>query len=73
MNKRRVQLWFVVALSLLLLSAINFARFRTSAQQTPKQVDAANASALKEISNYRQWTRVNERPRLVLDTSLIGG
>lgn len=73
MNKRRVQLWSLVALSLLILSVVSVARFKGPAQEDAKQIDVTSASSLKEIANYRQWTRVNEIPQIVFDTSTIGG
>lgn len=73
MNKRRAQLCSLVALSLLTLSAVGFARFKASTQEAAKQIDVASASPLQEIADYRQWTRVNEKPLVVFDASIVGG
>ncbi len=73
MNKRHAQLCSLVVLPLLSLSVISSARFKAVAQEIAQQVNVASAPLLKEIVNYRQWTRVNEKPQFVLDASAIGG
>ena len=73
MTKTRVQLFSLLALPLLILSVIGFARYTTTAQEAVKSAAVTSEPLLTEIAGYRQWTRVNERPQLVIDPSLVGG
>lgn len=74
MDKRRALLCSLLVSSLSILTSISLTRFKASAQKPATQVNnAASFSPLKEIAGYRLWTRVNEKPRLVVDASLIGG
>ena len=34
--------------------------------------DTDDLATLKQISNYREWTRVNQKPIVVPDVSLLG-
>lgn len=70
MNKIRVQLLSLVAISLLVLVVIAVAHFKTAAQQATKQNALAVDPVLREIANYRQWTRVNETPLLVFNPGM---
>jgi hypothetical protein len=55
------------------LSIIGFARF-TAKEKAAIRADAPAADPLlREIVDYRKWTRVNERPLLVVDPALVGG
>ncbi len=63
MTKKHAQLFSLSAMLLLVLSVAGFARFSYPAQQTKKQNEVAADPALKDLANYRQWTRVNEKPR----------
>jgi hypothetical protein len=63
MTRRYAQLFSVASILLLVLSIAAFARFSSPAQQTATQTQVAIDPALKEIANYRQWTRVNEKPK----------
>jgi hypothetical protein len=73
MTKTRLQFFSLLALSLLILSVIGFARYTTTAQESVKSANVTGEPLLTEIANYRQWTRVNELPQLDIDPSLVGG
>lgn len=62
MSGKRVQLFSVAGMLLLVLSVAALARFNQPSRQTTKQAQEATDPALKEIANYRQWKRVNEEP-----------
>jgi hypothetical protein len=68
MNKRYVQLVSLIAMLLSVLSFAGFARF-TSAEETAKANIFANDPALKDLINYRQWTRANENAVVVTTLS----
>ena len=72
MNKIRAQLLSLVALSLLVLSIIALAHFKTTAQQAIKPNALISDPVLTEIAKYRQWTRANEKPVVVLDPTSVG-
>ncbi len=60
--QRSAQLFSLVVMLLLVTSVAGLARFSSPAQTTKLPKSASDAT-LKEIVNYRQWTRVNETPR----------
>ncbi len=72
MSKRCVQLFSIIALSLFVLSIAGFARLTSAAEETAKANVFANDPSLKDLANYRQWTRVNEKPWAV-SSSFVGG
>lgn len=62
MNRMRVYLVSLSALLLSVLSAAAFAGYTPVAQESKAANIFAGDLALKDIANYRQWTRVNEKP-----------
>ncbi len=73
MNGRRARLFSLAALSLVTLSTLCLARFTSTAQQTASPNLFAGDPALNELAQYRQWTRVNEKPFDVSSISLAPG
>lgn len=64
-----------LSLSVLLLSVLcinGLARFGSGTDETATQNAFANDAGLKEVADYRQWTRVSERPIEVSRVSLGG-
>ncbi len=62
MTRRYAQLFSVAAMLLLVLTVAAFARFNSLPQQTAKQNQITADPALKDLPNYRIWTRVNDQP-----------
>ena len=71
MNKLRVQLSSLLALSLLAFGIIALANFKTTAQQVTTPNVLAVDPTLREIANYRQWTRANENPLEVFNPGSV--
>jgi hypothetical protein len=72
MTKKRAQLFSVAGMLLLVLSLAGFARLTSAAEETAKANVFAGDTALKDLANYRQWTRVNEKALPVLQESSRG-
>lgn len=70
MPKGRVQLVSLAALLLSILTVAQFAGYTSVAQETKTPNIFAGDPALKEVANYRQWTRVNDVP-LPVTVSLV--
>lgn len=63
MTRRYAQLFSVAGMLLLVLSIAAFARFNSPMpQQTAKENQITADPALKDLPNYRIWTRVNDAP-----------
>jgi hypothetical protein len=70
MTRRSAQLFSVAAVLLLVLSIAAFARFNsTTQQQTAKQNQITADPALKDLPNYRTWTRINDQPTVSLSNN----
>jgi hypothetical protein len=72
MNRRRLRLFSLAALLLFVLSVVGFAQYSSVAKETRSSTLIAGDPALKEIANYRHWTRVNDIP-LPVSLSLVSG
>ncbi len=73
MTKKGVQLFSSAAMLLLILCVVGLARFTSASEETAKPNIFTADAALKDLPNYRQWTRVNQKPKIVFDLSSDGG
>ena len=62
MNRTRVHLISLTAVLLSALGAAGFAHYTSNAQETKPPNTLVNNPVLKDIANYKQWTRVNDVP-----------
>jgi len=62
MTRRYAQLFSLAGMLLLVLSIAAFARFNSHAPQTAQQNQITADPALKDLPNYRIWTRINDQP-----------
>lgn len=72
MSRRRTYLFSLTALLLSVLSTAGFAGYTSIAQETKTPQTFAGDAALKNVANYRQWTRANDIP-LPVSFSLVNG
>jgi len=64
-----------LSLAVLLLSVLcinGLARFNSSTDETARQNASANDAALKEVADYRQWTRLTKTP-IEVSLASVGG
>jgi hypothetical protein len=62
MNRSRLPLFMTVGLFLALVSTVSWVLFSAHAQETVTQKLFADDLALRDLANYKQWTRANEVP-----------
>lgn len=72
MNRRRVHLFSLAALLLSILGTAGFAGYESIAQESKTPQTFAVDPLLKNVANYRLWTRVNDVP-LPVSFSLVSG
>jgi hypothetical protein len=72
MAPRHVKSFSLAVLLLAVLCINGLAHFSSGAQETARQNSFAGDAALKEVADYRQWTRVTGRAIQVSRASLGG-
>lgn len=72
MAKVHAKSFSLMASLLIVLSIAGLARFTSTAQETAKRNLLSIDPALKDLPNYRQWTRANEVP-LTVNYASVGG
>lgn len=61
----KTKLWTIAAILLVLATVLCLPRFTSRAQTDAKQ-SAADAATLQTLAGYREWTRVNRDPVILV-------